>query len=200
MTALIIVIAAALAALGYAALNYTGVKKLEEGTDRMSEIAAAIREGANAFINYEYKIIAIVVAIVAVAFGLIFSLQEGTLRWEPSVCFIIGTVMSACAGYVGMKIATYANVRVSNTARKTKNIGETLKVALKGGSVMGLCVGGFALLGLFLVYLIFGFGLGYIAIDTIATKGSIFTQCLSCYALGCSIVAMFNRVGGGIYT
>ncbi len=200
MTALIIVIAVALAALGYAALNYTGVKKLEEGTDRMSEIAAAIREGANAFINYEYKIIAIVVAIVAVAFGLIFSLQEGTLRWEPSVCFIIGTVMSACAGYVGMKIATYANVRVSNTARKTKNIGETLKVALKGGSVMGLCVGGFALLGLFLVYLIFGFGLGYIAIDTIATKGSIFTQCLSCYALGCSIVAMFNRVGGGIYT
>ncbi len=200
MTALIIVIAAALAELGYAALNYTGVKMLEEGTDRMSEIAAAIREGANAFINYEYKIIAIVVAIVAVAFGLIFSLQEGTLRWEPSVCFIIGTVMSACAGYVGMKIATYANVRVSNTARKTKNIGETLKVALKGGSVMGLCVGGFALLGLFLVYLIFGFGLGYIAIDTIATKGSIFTQCLSCYALGCSIVAMFNRVGGGIYT
>ncbi|MBR1702234.1 MAG: sodium-translocating pyrophosphatase [Lachnospiraceae bacterium] len=200
MTAMIIVIVAALAALGYAALNYSGVKKLEEGTDRMSEIAAAIREGANAFINYEYKIIAIVVAIVAVAFGVIFSLQEGTVRWEPSVCFVIGTIMSACAGYVGMKIATYANVRVSNTARKTKNIGETLKVALKGGSVMGLCVGGFALLGLFLVYLIFGFGLGYIAIDTIATKGSIFTQCLSCYALGCSIVAMFNRVGGGIYT
>lgn len=200
MTALIIVIVAALAALGYAALNYSGVKKLEEGTDRMSEIAAAIREGANAFINYEYKIIAIVVVIVAVVFGVIFSLQEGTVRWEPSVCFAFGTIMSACAGYVGMKIATYANVRVSNTARKTKNIGETLKVALKGGSVMGLCVGGFALLGLFFVYLIFGFGMGYIDVASIATKGSIFTQCLSCYALGCSIVAMFNRVGGGIYT
>lgn len=199
-TALLIVIIAALAALGYAAMNYADVKKLEEGTDRMSEIAAAIREGANAFINYEYKIIAIVVAIVAVAFGLIFSLQEGTVRWEPSVCFIIGTVMSACAGYVGMKIATYANVRVSNTARKTKNIGETLKVALKGGSVMGLCVGGFALLGLFIVYIVFGFLMGYIAMDVIAEKGTIFTQCLSCYALGCSIVAMFNRVGGGIYT
>lgn len=200
MTALIIVIVAALAALGYAALNFYGVKKLEEGTDRMSEIAAAIREGANAFINYEYKIIAIVVVIVAVVFGVIFSLQEGTVRWEPSVCFVIGTIMSACAGYVGMKIATYANVRVSNTARKTKNIGETLKVALKGGSVMGLCVGGFALLGLFLVYLIFGLGMGYIDMANIATKGGIFTQCLSCYALGCSIVAMFNRVGGGIYT
>lgn len=200
MTSLILVIVAALAALGYAAINYAGVKKLEEGTARMSEIAAAIREGANAFINYEYKIIAIVVAIVAIVFGVIFSLQEGTVRWEPSVCFAFGTIMSACAGYVGMKIATYANVRVSNTARKTKNIGETLKVALKGGSVMGLCVGGFALLGLFFVYLIFGFLFGYIDVANIATKGSIFTQCLSCYALGCSIVAMFNRVGGGIYT
>lgn len=200
MTALIIVIVAALAALGYAALNFASVKKMEEGTDRMSEIAAAIREGANAFINYEYKIIAIVVVIVAVVFGVIFSLQEGTVRWEPSVCFAFGTVMSACAGYVGMKIATYANVRVSNTARKTKNIGETLKVALKGGSVMGLCVGGFALLGLFFVYLIFGFALGYIDIANIQDKGNTFTQCLSCYALGCSIVAMFNRVGGGIYT
>lgn len=200
MTAMIMVIIAALAALGYAACNYRGVKKLEEGTERMSEIAAAIREGANAFINYEYKIIAIAVAIVAVVFGVIFSLQEKTFRWEPSVCFIIGTVMSGCAGYVGMKIATYANVRVSNTARKTKNIGSTLKVALKGGSVMGLCVGGFALLGLFLVYVIFGFLMGYINLDSINTTGAIFTQCLSCYALGCSIVAMFNRVGGGIYT
>jgi K(+)-stimulated pyrophosphate-energized sodium pump len=166
----------------------------------MSEIAAAIREGANAFINYEYKIIVIVVCCVAVAFGLIFSLQEGVFRWEPSVCFLLGSAMSAAAGYIGMKIATYANVRVANEARLSKNIGSTLKVALKGGSVMGLCVGGFALLGLFLVYLIFGFGLGYLHLETIREKGSIFTQCLSCYALGCSIVAMFNRVGGGIYT
>lgn len=197
---LIVVIVAAVAALGYAALNFRGVKKLEEGTERMSEIAGAIREGANAFINYEYKIIGIVVAIVAVVFAVIFSLQEKTFRWEPSVSFLIGVIMSALAGYVGMKIATYANVRVSNTARKTKNIGETLKVALKGGSVMGLCVGGFALLGLFIVYLIFGVALGYLDMANILDKGTIFTQSLSCYALGCSIVAMFNRVGGGIYT
>lgn len=197
---LIVVIVAALAALGYAALNYFGVKKMDEGTERMSEIAGAIREGANAFINYEYKMIAIVVVIVAVVFGVIFSLQGGTVRWEPSVCFMIGVTMSACAGYVGMKIATYANVRVSNTARTTKNIGQTLKTALKGGSVMGLCVGGFALLGLFLVYLIFGTLLGYVKMENILADGGVFTQCLSCYALGCSIVAMFNRVGGGIYT
>lgn len=196
---LVLVIVAALLALGYAAFNFVSVKKLDEGTDRMAEIASAIRVGANAFITYEYKIIAVVVVIIAVAFAAIFSVQYGTFSWEPSVCFIIGVLMSASAGWVGMKIATYANVRVSNTARQTKNIGSTLKVALKGGSVMGLCVGGFALLGLFLVYIIFGFGLNMLSIEEL--RGAhVFTQCLSCYALGCSIVAMFNRVGGGIYT
>ncbi len=196
---LILVIVAALLALSYAAFNFIGVKKLDEGTDRMKEIAAAIRVGANAFITYEYKIIAVVVVIIAIAFAAIFTVQYGEFSWEPSVCFMIGVIMSASAGWVGMKIATYANVRVSNTARNTKNIGSTLKVALKGGSVMGLCVGGFALLGLFLVYIIFGFGLNMLDIE--ALRGAhVFTQCLSCYALGCSIVAMFNRVGGGIYT
>lgn len=196
---LILVIVVALLALGYAAFNFIGVKNLDEGTDRMKEIAAAIRVGANAFITYEYKIIAVVVVIIAIAFAAIFTVQYGEFSWEPSVCFMIGVIMSASAGWVGMKIATYANVRVSNTARNTKNIGSTLKVALKGGSVMGLCVGGFALLGLFLVYIIFGFGLNMLDIE--ALRGAhVFTQCLSCYALGCSIVAMFNRVGGGIYT
>lgn len=196
---LILVIVAALLALGYAAFNFIGVKNLDEGTERMKEIAAAIRVGANAFITYEYKIIAVVVVIIAIAFAAIFTVQYGEFSWEPSVCFMIGVIMSASAGWVGMKIATYANVRVSNTARNTKNIGSTLKVALKGGSVMGLCVGGFALLGLFLVYIIFGFGLNMLDIE--ALRGAhVFTQCLSCYALGCSIVAMFNRVGGGIYT
>lgn len=128
---LILVIVAALLALGYAAFNFIGVKNLDEGTDRMKEIAAAIRVGANAFITYEYKIIAVVVVIIAIAFAAIFTVQYGEFSWEPSVCFMIGVIMSASAGWVGMKIATYANVRVSNTARNTKNIGSTLKVALK---------------------------------------------------------------------
>ena len=191
MTALVLVIIASLIALGFAAFNFFKVKKMDEGTETMSEIAEAIRVGANAFINYEYKIIAIVVAVLAVLF--IF------MSWQSAVSFIIGVLMSAAAGYVGMKIATYANVRVSNKARETKNIGETLKVAFRGGSVMGLCVGGFALLGLFIVYIIFGFGMNLMSIEAIK-NGAVFTQCLSCYALGCSIVAMFNRVGGGIYT
>lgn len=197
---LILVIVASFFALGYAAFNFIGIKKLDEGTDRMSEIASAIRVGANAFITYEYKIIAIVVAIITVFFAIIFSIQYGNFSWEPSVCFVIGVVMSAAAGWVGMKIATYANVRVSNTARLTKDIGSTLKIALKGGSVMGLCVGGFALLGLFVVYIIFGIGLNLISEEALIAGQHVFTQCLSCYALGCSIVAMFNRIGGGIYT
>ena len=200
--ALGLVIIAALAALCYAAFSFFKVKKLEEGTDRMQEIAAAIRLGANTFIRYEYKILIVVVLVVAVVLALLIS-------WQAAVAFIIATVMSGAAGYVGMKIATYANVRVSNKARVTGELGETLKVAFRGGSVMGLCVGGFALLGIFLVYLIFGVALGQM--DEVVTGAAAetwnlfgleagFTMTLSSYALGCSIIAMFNRVGGGIYT
>ena len=106
---------------------------------------------------------------------------------------------------VGMKIATYSNVRVSNEARKTKDIGKTVKVAFRGGSVMGLCVAGFALLGLFIVYIIFGMIMGQLNnMETVTNWIGVsfipFTITLSGYALGCSMVAMFNRVGGGIYT
>ncbi len=195
-----IAILAALLALGYAAYSFFYVKKMEEGTDRMKEIAAAIRLGANTFINYEYKIIAIIAAVVAVALVLLIS-------WQSAIAFLIGATMSACAGYVGMKVATYANVRVTNKARLTGNLGDTLKVAFRGGSVMGLSVGGFALLGIFIVYMIFGFGLGQISeiaagdmnVNWLGLEAP-FTMTVSCYALGCSIIAMFNRVGGGIYT
>ena len=195
-----LVILAAILALAYAAINFYSVKKLEEGSDRMKEIAKEIRLGANTFITYEYKIVAIIGAIIAVVLGIVIS-------WQGACSFVIGAVMSASAGYVGMKIATYANVRVTNTARTTKKLSDTLKVAYKGGSVMGLCVAGFALLGIFLVYLIFGYGLGQIADfrnGIIATNliglEAPFSMTISCYALGCSVIAMFNRVGGGIYT
>lgn len=195
---IVILILATLLALSFAAFNFTSVKNLEEGTPRMQEIAAAIRVGANAFINYEYKILYTVVAIVAVLLALVTS-------WQAGVALVVGAVMSGCAGMIGMKIATYANVRTSNEARKTRDIGKTLKVAFRGGSVMGLCVGGFALLGLLIVYLVFGVGMGQM-VDTSEFTNYLgisfipFTMTLSGYALGCSIVAMFNRVGGGIYT
>ena len=195
---LLVVFAAGLA-LAYAAFNFFGVKKLSEGSEKMSEIASAIRVGANAFINYEYKVLAIVIVIVAAIMAIVTT-------WQGAVALLIGAIMSGCAGFIGMKIATYANVRVSNTANNTRDIGKTVKVAFKGGSVMGLCVAGFALLGLFLVYVIFGLLMGQVnqttegAANLIGVKTIPFTATLSGYALGCSIVAMFNRVGGGIYT
>ena len=205
-----LVIVAALGGLAYAAFNFFSVKKLEEGTERMQEIASAIRVGANAFITYEYKIVAIVAVVVALLLALIIS-------WSSAVAFIIGAVMSGTAGWVGMKIATYANVRVTNTARTTKSLSNTLKVAFKGGSVMGLCVSGCALLGIFIVFVIFGVALGQIDAEIIEEQasscksilgmisenlnfGAGFTMTLSGYALGCSIIAIFARIGGGIYT
>ena len=112
---LILVIVAALAALGFAAYNFFFVKKLDEGTSAMKEIAAAIREGANAFINYEYKVLYLVVAVVAVIMAVVTS-------WESAAALVIGSIMSGCAGFVGMRIATYANVRVSNEARVTRKL------------------------------------------------------------------------------
>lgn len=208
-----LVIVAALGGLAYAAFNFFSVKKLEEGTERMQEIASAIRVGANAFITYEYKIVAIVAVAVALLLALFIS-------WSSAVAFIIGATMSASAGWVGMKIATYANVRVTNTARTTKSLSKTLKIAFKGGSVMGLCVSACALLGIFIVFIIFGVGLKQIdaaaakdssvalaascksllAVFGLGSLESSFTMTLSGYALGCSIIAMFARVGGGIYT
>ncbi len=207
-----LVIIAALAGLSYAAINFFSVKKLDEGTDRMKTIAGEIRLGANTFINYEYRVVAVVASVIVVILALLIS-------WSSAVAFLIGAVMSASAGYIGMKIATYANVRVTNKARTTKSLSETLKVAFKGGSVMGLCVSGCALLGIFLVFLIFG--LGFRQIDAACGEGEAlgnslksivdmaglnlnlgnkFSMTISSYALGCSIIALFNRMGGGIYT
>jgi len=191
---------AVIAALGFAAFNYFAVKKMDSGNETMVEIADAIEDGAIAFIRYEYKVIAYVAVAIAVLLSLVVS-------WQSAATFILGAVMSASAGWIGMKIATLSNVRVSNAANETRNIGATLKVAFRGGSVMGLCVGGFALLGLGIVYFVFGKLLGQtspeqltIHTNWLGISDIPFTMTVSGYALGCSIIAMFNRVGGGIYT
>ena len=136
-----LVFIAAVLALGFAAFNFVTVKRMPEGTKQMQEISGAIRVGANAFIHYEYRILYTVVAAVAVLMAVVTT-------WHAAVALLVGSIMSGCAGFVGMKIATYANVRVANRARETENVGETVKVAFRGGSVMGLCVGGFAQLGI----------------------------------------------------
>ncbi len=195
-----LVIIAAIAALAFAAINFYGMKRKDPGNEEMQTIAEAIQEGAGAFLRLEYSIIAKVVVLIAVILLVVVS-------WTGAVSFVIGALMSASAGWIGMNIATISNVRVSNEARTTRSIGKTLRVAFQGGSVMGLCVGGFALLGLVIVYLVFGvlmkqatpehlvFHKNWLGISDIP-----FTMTVSSYALGCSIIAMFNRVGGGIYT
>ena len=200
MNWLILVFFASVLALAYAGLNFFSVKRLDEGTAVMKDIASSIRLGAVTFLNYEFRIIAVVAVAVALLMGLVVS-------WHVAAAFAIGAVMSSLAAVVGMRIATYANVRVSNTARTTKKLGQTLKVAFKGGSVMGLCVGGFALFGLVIVYVVFGIWLKQLSIENVylvrnwlGIEFSPFTMTISGYALGCSIIAMFFRVGGGIYT
>ncbi len=191
---------AVVAALSFAAVNFYAVKRLDTGTALMGELAGAIQEGADAFIRHEYKIIfSIAVFIMAILMVIV--------SWYTGAAFILGAAMSASAGWIGMKIATIANVRVSNRARETFNVGATLKVAFQGGSVMGLSVAGFSVLGLGIIYVVFGMVLGQarpdnlvIVTNWIGVNFIPFTMTVSGYALGCSVIAMFDRVGGGIYT
>jgi K(+)-stimulated pyrophosphate-energized sodium pump len=194
------VVIAVMAALAFAGINYAGVKKLDTGTAVMQEIAGAIQDGADAFIKHEYKLIFSIAVFIAVGLGVLVS-------WYTGASFILGALMSATAGWIGMKIATLSNVRVSNRARESKDIGSTLRVAFRGGSVMGLSVGGFSLLGLLLVYIVFGILLGQtdparltVEVNWLGVNYIPFTMSVTGYALGCSIIAMFDRVGGGIYT
>lgn len=182
-------------ALIFMLLNYHSLKKLSEGDQRMISIAKIIREGANTFMKAEYKTILIVVLIVALTFALFIEKSSG-------ITFILGASMSSVACLLGMKSATYANVRTANQARKTRSIGQTVKVALTGGSISGLSVQAFGLLGLVLVIIFTGginsdaSGTGFIPV--LKTNPTIMR--LTTYSLGCSLVAMFNRVAGGNYT
>ncbi|MBQ1373592.1 sodium-translocating pyrophosphatase [Candidatus Saccharibacteria bacterium] len=188
-----------LGAIGCALLlmifNYISLKNLNEGTTEMAEIAKIIRDGAKTFMVAEYRTIIVVVAIVAIMFSLFIEKTSG-------LTFILGATMSSATCIIGMRSATYANVRTANKAYETKSIGETVKIALMGGSVSGLSVQAFGLLGLLLIIMITG------GIDLNGT-GSGFIPVLKCnptimwlttYSLGCSLVAMFNRVAGGNYT
>lgn len=198
---IVVLVAVAVAAsLLFALYNFFFVKRMQRGTDLMGEISDAIAEGAAAFINHEYKVIALAAVFVAVVLGVLLD------PW-CSIAFALGTCLSGLAGYIGMKIATIANVRVSNTAREQRSLGKTLKVAFRGGSVMGLCVGGFALLGLLICFVVFGKLMGQTNAENVVVIANWlgvtyipFTMTISSYALGCSMVALFNRIGGGIYT
>lgn len=180
--------------ISYASYNFYKIKRMKEGTELMQEIALSIREGADTFLFQEYKIIIPVALIISLIFAFIYEASV-------SFAFILGILMSGATGYFGMKAATYANVRVANKARKSKNIGKTLKVALRGGSVMGLSVASFALLGLVILFVLFNGQLENLGtVDNGILEYVPFSTTITAYGLGCSVIAIFNRIGGGIYT
>ncbi|SET21297.1 sodium-translocating pyrophosphatase [Stigmatella erecta] len=163
----------------FAAFFYFRVKALPDGDATMNRIAGYIREGAMAFLVREYKVLAVYCVVIAVLIGL-------ALGWLASVCFVLGAFLSLLAGYIGMKAATFANVRTAQAAR-TGSKPNALLVALDGGAVMGLAVAGLGLVGMGGVYYVF--------------RGSEqLSPILHSFAVGASSIALFARVGGGIYT
>ena len=178
----------------YVIFNYFSIKKMPEGTEEMVEMAKIIRDGSGTFLKTEFKMIAIVCVGIALIFSLFIEKTSG-------LTFLLGSLMSSLVCILGMKSATYANVRTANKARESKSIGETVKVALSGGSISGLSVQALGLLGAVLVLLIWGF-----KYDSESTGLLLNITCnpfimrLTTYSLGCSVVAMFNRVAGGNYT
>ena len=165
-----------IAALLFAALLAARVSKQNAGTDKMKEIAAAISEGAQAFLTAEYKILIFFVVVLFVLIGF------GIGNWVTAICFVVGALFSTLAGYFGMTVATKANVRTANAA-KEGGMNKALSIAFSGGAVMGMCVAGLGVLGVSVIYII--------------TKN---VDVLSGFSLGASSIALFARVGGGIYT
>jgi K(+)-stimulated pyrophosphate-energized sodium pump len=179
-------------ALLFALWKSAWITKLDDGTDKMKEIGAAVREGAMAFLYREYKVLAIFV--VAVAILLVIG-NKADIRWV-ALSFVVGALCSGLAGFFGMRVATAANTRTTNGARK--GLPEALQVAFSGGAVMGMCVVGLGIIGLtgLLVLYTKVMGLG----DTADALTTTVLPILNGFAMGASSIALFARVGGGIYT
>ena len=164
-------------ALLFAAYKAGFVSKQDAGNERMKEISSYISEGAMAFLTREYKALVVFVVVLAII------LAVGLKSIPTAICFIVGAIFSVAAGYVGMKVATKANVRTTNAAWKG-GLGKALDVAFSGGVVMGMCVVGLGIIGISCAYFL--------------TGGQ--TEIITGFSLGASSIALFARVGGGIYT
>ena len=180
MDPMFIAVISGILGLIFALFLVLSVLKNDEGSEKMREISAAIQEGATAFLGREYRILAIFVVIVAVFLGLI-----PRLGWLVSLSFVFGAVCSALAGLIGMNIAVRSNARTAAAAQKSLNHG--LRVAFRSGGVMGMCVVGIGILGLSILYFLFGGRPDFMTI-------------LPGFGFGASSVAIFARTGGGIYT
>ena len=175
-------------ALGFVFWKNAWVAKQDEGEEKMSRIAKNIADGAMSFLKAEYKILAVFVVAVAVLLFFKGSSEVGS-NGMVAVSFIVGAICSALAGFIGMKAATKANVRTTNAARKS--LGSALEVAFAGGAVMGLGVVGLGVLGLSSLFMFYS-GQGWELNEVL--------NVLSGFSLGASSIALFARVGGGIYT
>ncbi|WP_245645445.1 sodium-translocating pyrophosphatase [Niabella ginsenosidivorans] len=186
----------AIIGLVYTLLKFRWVVKQDAGTPRMKEISRHIGEGAMAFLKSEWKILAYFVIIVAILLGVLANANPHS-NWLISVSFIIGAVLSAFAGFIGMKAATLANVRTANAARSS--LAKALNVSFGGGAVMGVGVAGLAVLGLGGLYIVFKY---YFAPDAALNSSEMVTtiEVLTGFSLGAESIALFARVGGGIYT
>ncbi|MFY7694512.1 MAG: sodium-translocating pyrophosphatase [Sediminibacterium sp.] len=178
----------------YTLLKFNWVSKQDAGNARMKEISDYIAEGAMAFLKAEWKILGYFVVIVALLLGFMASKNEDS-HWTIAVAFVIGAIFSATAGYIGMKIATKANVRTAEAAKTS--LARALKVSFTGGSVMGLGVSGLAVLGLGGLYIILK---DYFYVNGDPKEMLRTIEVLTGFSLGAESIALFARVGGGIYT
>lgn len=182
---------AAILALVFAFVKTQIIGKKDAGTDRMKEIASYIHEGAMAFLHAEYKVLAVFVAVVAVLLALINYSNEKSSSWV-ALSFVIGAFCSATAGYIGMRVATKANVRTAAAARS--GLKDALAVAFGGGAVMGMTVVGLGLLGVICLFLL------YTNVMFAGESMQKILEVLTGFSFGASSIALFARVGGGIYT
>jgi K(+)-stimulated pyrophosphate-energized sodium pump len=180
----------------YTLFKFQWVSAQDAGNDRMKEIAKYIQDGAMAFLRAEYKILTYFVVIAALLLG-VMGYSNANSHWSIALAFVMGAIFSALAGYIGMRIATRANVRTAQAARTS--LKKALAVSFTGGSVMGLGVAGLAVLGLgglfIILKLVFANGYG---VDTVEMERTI--EILTGFSLGAESIALFARVGGGIYT
>ena len=177
-------------------IKMSWVKKQESGDEKMKSISKSIKEGALAFLNAEYKLLFIFSIIASVALFIISQIVE-TTHWIIVVAFIIGAIFSALAGNIGMRIATDANARTTEAAKTS--LPKALQVSFGGGTVMGLGVAGLAVLGLSLFFLLF-VSMFVTGKGDFYQEMTIALEALAGFSLGAESIALFARVGGGIYT
>ncbi len=181
-------LAASLLALLFAYMKSRWINRQDPGNERMQQIGHAVREGAMAFLSREYRVLVIFVIAVAILLAIGNAAQNTTM---VAVSFVVGALCSGLAGFFGMRVATAANTRTTQAARGSLN--EALRVAFSGGSVMGMSVVGLGVLGLFILFVLYG------GLEEGADLHRVMTL-LSGFAMGASSIALFARVGGGIYT